>query len=378
MRRLVVLLGLVLLVLTARFGVSYADDQPAPQNQADTNDQANHELGFLMLGNHVFVFLHELGHALIDQLDLPIVGQEEDAVDEFATIALIAFARDEKTTPEDRDAFYGYAGAGAIAFLELWKALDKQIEGKTAKLPFWDEHALELKRVTNIMCLLYGSDPARFKEMADHFTMPEDRRNRCTFDYPRRDGAWTRLLTPHLQPTEGGRRPSGKLTVKYGEAGSQGSKDFEASLRQLQVFETFAEVVNTLFVLPNDITIWSRDCGEANAYWNPRDRTISMCYELMLHVGTLLSQSQQQADAPGAAPPADQPQAPAEPPPAADAGAQYFVAENGRPVGPMTLADLKARVANRQTKATDLVWKAGTPDWVAANQLAELRGDFGN
>ncbi|HEY9663308.1 MAG TPA: DUF4344 domain-containing metallopeptidase, partial [Allocoleopsis sp.] len=35
-----------------------------------------------------FVFLHELGHALIHDWDLPILGREEDAADQFATVIL--------------------------------------------------------------------------------------------------------------------------------------------------------------------------------------------------------------------------------------------------------------------------------------------------
>ena len=37
-----------------------------------------------------FVFLHEAGHALIDQLELPVTGLEEDAADQFATMILTA------------------------------------------------------------------------------------------------------------------------------------------------------------------------------------------------------------------------------------------------------------------------------------------------
>ncbi|NEP13596.1 MAG: hypothetical protein F6K14_26015 [Symploca sp. SIO2C1] len=37
----------------------------------------------------LFTFYHELGHALVDQLELPITGSEEDAVDELAAIILL-------------------------------------------------------------------------------------------------------------------------------------------------------------------------------------------------------------------------------------------------------------------------------------------------
>ena len=73
--------------------------------------------------------------------------------------------------------------------------------------------------------------------------------------------------------------------------------------------------------------------------------------------------------------PADNPTPPPLPPP--EPAAQFFAAENGQPVGPMSLEQLNARVQNNQTKRGDLVWKSGTPDWVKAEELAELRDAFG-
>lgn len=73
--------------------------------------------------------------------------------------------------------------------------------------------------------------------------------------------------------------------------------------------------------------------------------------------------------------PADQPTPPPLPPPEPDA--QFYAAENGQPVGPLSLEQLKARIQNGQTKRSDLVWKAGTPTWVKAGELAELKDAFG-
>ena len=46
--------------------------------------------------------------------------------------------------------------------------------------------------------------------------------------------------------------------------------------------------------------------------------------------------------------------------------AQFFYSENGKPVGPVTLADIQAKIAAGTITADTLVWKAGTPGWVAA------------
>src|ERR1700726_4501336 len=40
-------------------------------------------------GNMLFVLLHELAHTAISELDLPVLGKEEDAADSFASLTLI-------------------------------------------------------------------------------------------------------------------------------------------------------------------------------------------------------------------------------------------------------------------------------------------------
>ena len=53
----------------------------AEEYQGDYSDE-------VILAGH-FTFLHELGHALVDQYQLPIIVREEDVVDSFATILLL-------------------------------------------------------------------------------------------------------------------------------------------------------------------------------------------------------------------------------------------------------------------------------------------------
>jgi hypothetical protein len=48
------------------------------------------ELGNAVLGALIFSLFHESGHGLINILDLPAVGREEDSVDQLATLILIA------------------------------------------------------------------------------------------------------------------------------------------------------------------------------------------------------------------------------------------------------------------------------------------------
>jgi hypothetical protein len=55
-------------------------------------------------GPLIEVFLHEVGHALFDQLHIPILGREEDAADQFAAFVMVHLS-----SPIARDAVAGVA-----------------------------------------------------------------------------------------------------------------------------------------------------------------------------------------------------------------------------------------------------------------------------
>ena len=63
---------------------------------------------------------------------------------------------------------------------------------------------------------------------------------------------------------------------------------------------------------------------------------------------------------------------PTPPPLPQPAGAQYFYSENGKPIGPFSLSEIQAKLAAGLIKPETLVWKSGTPSWVAAKDLPEI------
>jgi hypothetical protein len=56
--------------------------------------------------------------------------------------------------------------------------------------------------------------------------------------------------------------------------------------------------------------------------------------------------------------------------------AQFFYSDNGKPVGPVTLAEIQAKIAAGSIKPDTLVWKAGAPNWVAAKELTDIAALF--
>jgi hypothetical protein len=56
---------------------------------ADLTHQQRVELVEFVTGNMLFALLHEMGHAHIQEMGLPVIGREEDGADSYAITALL-------------------------------------------------------------------------------------------------------------------------------------------------------------------------------------------------------------------------------------------------------------------------------------------------
>jgi hypothetical protein len=128
-----------------------------------------------------FTFMHEFGHALVGEFDLPITGKGEDAADELATIFL-GFAKDMGSK----------AALGGAAWFQT-------MVDKGSHNVFWDEHSFNDQRVAAIVCLLYGSDQTKYESLMKLLKIPASRQARCVRDYKDRLKAWDSLLDPHMK-----------------------------------------------------------------------------------------------------------------------------------------------------------------------------------
>ena len=137
--------------------------------------------GYLVTGTVVFALMHELGHSLVDVLDIPITGREEDAADQLATYLLL-----NQGAAGDTLTF------GAVGWFATHAA-----SAPLSRFALAGDHGLDLQRVYNIVCWIYGRDPARYPRIIAEDWLPEERRARCPAEYRRFSASWRRLLAPH-------------------------------------------------------------------------------------------------------------------------------------------------------------------------------------
>jgi hypothetical protein len=121
-----------------------------------------------VLGPLLEVFLHEIGHALFDQLHIPILGREEDAADQFAAIVLLHLS-----PATARDTVVG------VAWMYGTEAKAAQLT--TSHLA--NVHGLAGQRFYNLLCLAYGAEPALFQDLVDKQVLPQGRAETCEDEY---------------------------------------------------------------------------------------------------------------------------------------------------------------------------------------------------
>ncbi|KAF3887587.1 MULTISPECIES: DUF4344 domain-containing metallopeptidase [Nostocales] len=82
----------------------------------------------------------------------------------------------------------------------------------------------------------------------------------------------------------------GKFHIVYGEVKSPFYRELQKELRKSKALEPVGEALNSLqLALPTDVAIAFTECGELNAYYNPGDQSIKICYDLLTHYAELFS-----------------------------------------------------------------------------------------
>jgi hypothetical protein len=214
-------------------------------------------------GNMLFVLLHEIAHAAVTEMGLPVLGREEDAADSFAAARLIKFG----------SAFSDQVVAAAA---KGWFLADRRDQQEGDVVPYYDEHGLNQVRAYLIVCYLVGSDKDKFKELARETKLPEDRQDSCAGEYRKASNSWDLVLKPHLRAPD---QPKTKIDVVYGEA--KGKLEGAAqTARSIMLLEPVAALLADQLAWPNPFTLEMQSCGFVNAHWAASTHKLTLCYEL--------------------------------------------------------------------------------------------------
>ncbi len=196
------------------------------------------------------VVLHELGHALIREFDLPVLGNEETMADAFATHYLTTYLPDR-----------------AVAVLEA-RATSLMIEAREvprAEWPVRGEHDSDARRAFQIAALAIAADPAKYASVAKVVEMSDADLQRASDYGAEIHRAWRRILAPLWMP-DGLRSKEARVVCDSGSGLSDPSLGAELS------------PIVTRFDWHSQVTV-RFVAGDGRAGWNRSARTITVTSE---------------------------------------------------------------------------------------------------
>jgi hypothetical protein len=98
------------------------------------------------------VFLHESAHAVFDQLQVPVLGREEDAADLFSAYIVLQLGKEDARR------------------LILGSAYQYKTDVLSPQVPltkYADEHGIPAQRFFNVLCIAYGADQKLFADVGE-------------------------------------------------------------------------------------------------------------------------------------------------------------------------------------------------------------------
>lgn len=224
----------------------------APATASRIEDQTRD----FVAANLIAIFYHELGHALIDIMKLPIYGQEEDAADVLSAVMIHRSFEEEAAA---RVAF-------ATAFGFLGDVKYREEDG--GEVAYWDVHGPDLQRYYTFVCLFYGGNPAARQAMADQLELPPARQDTCVEEFRQASNSWGPVMD-ELEAAGAGNSIRFLADHRVGVFG----------LLSADVLQGAVAAMNDELSLPKRLLVRVEPCNTVNAFYDPKTREIIMCTE---------------------------------------------------------------------------------------------------
>jgi len=227
-----------------------------------------------LIGNVLFTLLHEFGHVIIRDFEVPLLGLEENSADTLAAVSLVHL---DRRYPEA--GFAKALGAAGLAQALIWKT---GLESENLQEILWAQHQLSAQRYARLVCLLYGSDPGRYGWLVEQARMNEIRADYCEDEWAaaERGARWVRDADG-IPASGSGSQPSPAIEIEYAASGDARETALRELLERYQVLERLAASVQRQFAFPEPLTLQLKGCGTAGAFWDFEYRELVLCYELL-------------------------------------------------------------------------------------------------
>jgi hypothetical protein len=136
-----------------------------------------------ILGPFMDVFLHESGHAVFDQLKVPVLGREEDAADLFSAYIMLQLGKED---------------ARRLILGNVYQYKADVVNPQVPLTKYADEHGIPAQRFFNVLCIAYGADQKLFADVVEKGYLPKKRAEGCDLEYEQTAFAFKKLIGPYI------------------------------------------------------------------------------------------------------------------------------------------------------------------------------------
>jgi hypothetical protein len=165
--------------------------QSVVQNREQFGQMSQDQIAGIATGVLFGIVLHELGHAVIDINQVPVVGREEDVADQFAVWFTLNFI-DPQRQPVISPTIWFYRTLASQRSLA-------SVSPDELRRMLANEHSLDEQRIYNLACWAIGANPQRGAGAARLAGLPEQRAARCSDEYARVDAGIRRAFGKYLR-----------------------------------------------------------------------------------------------------------------------------------------------------------------------------------
>lgn len=268
--------------------------QPAKQSELPSEDIAP-----FVIANVEFTLLHELIHVLIDEAGIPVLAREEDQADYLTAVTFLSSQAGFPVVPAEKkipgiNEWPPETGplsrSGVLrmqAIIDAWRIEWTIAEQDKVTLAYADPHALEIQRYYDMVCLTYGRDPKHLEDFRIENELPAERAEFCEDDFAKAERGLEFIKTTLKNSAKtplgnaGHMPPDFAIQLKFEDAISPQHKQYKLWLENASILVPLIEALNRDYYLPRPISVRFRVCGQPNAYWEPKDAQVNMCYELL-------------------------------------------------------------------------------------------------
>ena len=227
------------------------------------------------LANTLFAVLHELGHAIIDEFEMPILGGEEQAADTIASLILV---QARKQFPGSDFPFTRSLAAAAHGQRLSWETGMEEDQLETF---FWTRHKLSIQRHHDAVCLLYGSAPGELWFLPDMVAMPEFRSWDCDEEFESALRSANKLMDLARQEFPGRMARNQDFAIEFGDSTDPETAFLIAEMNN-GLLPQILSSLQAVIAVPTDMSIEFRSCEYPNATWDPDENLMTICHELIM------------------------------------------------------------------------------------------------